>query len=484
MDVPEAVAAVLRVSTDPKISADIRHGYQTDTFCQKILWNMTSFPNIKVEDGLIYIGSRLVVPRTGTIREDLFRMAHDSLGHFGMEKSYANLRSAYYWPRMRTELEGAYIPGCNACQRNKGSTKRPTGPLHPLPVPEDRGDSIAIDFIGPLPEDEGFNCITTMTDRSGLDVRIVPTRTDISAEDFAQVFFDNWYCENGLPRDIILDRDKLFISQFWKGLTRIAGVKLGLSTAFHPEMDGASERTNKMVNQCLRYHVARNQKGWVRALPQVRFAIMNTVNKSTGFSPFQLHIGRSPRLIPPITPTTRAAKDVDALKLIDRINMDVAEAKDNLLLAKLFQADQANRKRGPEDVYKVGDMVMLSTANRRKEYAATGSGRSAKLFPQHDGPYRVVAAHPTTSTYRLDITNAPQNSCFTFHASQLKQHVPNDREKFPGRELSRDGPVMLSDGQEEHVIDRILDERRRGRGWQYLVRWKGYGPGDDEWMPR
>ena len=484
VDEPETVAAVLRVSTDPKISADIRCGYQTDAFCQKILRNMTSFPNIKVEDGLIYIGSRLVIPRTGTIREDLFRMAHDSLGHFGTEKSYASLRSAYYWPRMRTELEGAYIPGCDACQRNKGSTKRPTGPLHPLPIPDERGDSIAIDFIGPLPEDDGFNCIATMTDRSGSDVRIVPTRTDISAEDFAQVFFDNWYCENGLPRDIISDRDKLFISRFWKRLTRIAGVKLGMSTAFHPETDGASERTNKTVNQCLRYHVTRNQKGWVRALPRVRFAIMNTVNKSTGFSPFQLHMGRSPRLIPPITPSARTTGDADPAKLIDQINSDVAEAKDNLMLAKLFQADQANRRRGPEDAYKVDDMVMLSTTNRRKEYASTGSGRSAKLFPRHDGPYRVVEAHPSTSTYRLDIPNAPHNSCFTFHASQLKRYVPNDQEKFPGRELPRDGPVTLPDGREEHVIERILDERRRGRGWQYLVRWKGYGPGDDEWMPR
>ena len=261
-------------------------------------------------------------------------------------------------------------------------------------------------------------------------------------------------------------------------------MKLGMSTAFHPETDGASERTNKTVNQCLRYHVTRNQKGWVRALPRVRFAIMNTVNKSTGFSPFQLHIGRSPRLIPPINPAVRARAAVDTVKLIDQISSDVAEAKDNLMLAKIFQADQANRKRGPEDSYNVDDMVMLSTANRRKDYAAPGSGRSAKLFPRHDGPYRVVKAFPQTSTYRLEIPNAPSNSCFTFHASQLKRYVPNDQELFPGRELSRDGPVLLASGQEEHVIERILDERKRGRGWQYLVRWKGYGPGDDEWLPR
>ena len=479
-----AVAAVLTVSTDPKLSEAIREGYKSDAFCQRVLRNLDSFPAAKVVDGLVFIESRLVVPRVGTIREDLFRAAHDSLGHFGAEKSYANLRSAYYWPRMRTELEEAYVPGCDACQRNKSSTCRPAGPLHPLPVPDGRGDSVAIDFIGPLPEDEGFDCIVTMTDRLGADIRVVPTRTDISAEDFAGLFFDHWYCENGLPLEFISDRDKLFVSRFWRRLSKLAGVKLGMSTAFHPETDGASERTNKTVNQCLRYHVTRNQRGWARALPRVRFAIMNTVNKSTGFSPFQLHTGRSPRLIPPITAEARDAGSMEAVRLIDQVNVDVAEAKDNLLLAKIFQADQANRGRAPEDVYKVDDLVMPSTANRRREYVSAGSGRSAKLFPRRDGPYRVVEAFPQTSTYRLEVPNAPPNFCSTFHASQLKRFVPNNEALFPGREFPRDGPVVLADGSKEHVIDRILDEKRSGRGWKYLVRWKGYGPGDDEWLAR
>ena len=171
-----------------------------------------------------------------------------------------------------------------------------------------------------------------------------------------------------------------------------------------------------------------------------------------------------------------------SVKLLDQFSNDVAEAKDNLMLAKVFQADQANRYRGPEEVYKVDDLVMLSTANRRKEYASAGDGRSAKLFPRRDGPYRVVESFPQTSTYRLEVPNAPPNFCFTFHASQLKRFVPNDPDLFPGRELPQDRPVLLVNGQEEHVINRILDERRRGRGYQYLVRWKGYGPGDDEWL--
>jgi hypothetical protein len=160
-----------------------------------------------------------------------------------------------------------------------------------------------MDFIGPLKPDQGFDCILTITDRLGADIRIIPTQITISAEDLVVLFFDHWFCENGLPTEIISDRDKLFISRFWAALSALCGVKLKMSSAYHPQTDGSSKRTNKTVNQSLRYHVDRSQKGWVHALPQIRFAIMNTVNASTRFSNFQLHLGRSPRLIPPIVPT-------------------------------------------------------------------------------------------------------------------------------------------------------------------------------------
>jgi hypothetical protein len=80
-----------------------------------------------------------------------------------------------------------------------------TGPLHPLPVPDRRANSIAMDFIGPLPLDGNSDCILSITDRLGADVRIIPTKINISAEDLALLFFDHWYCENGLPDNIACD---------------------------------------------------------------------------------------------------------------------------------------------------------------------------------------------------------------------------------------------------------------------------------------
>jgi hypothetical protein len=286
-------AAVLSIATDTSVLEEIKAGYLQDEFCIKLASKNLSVPGVRKSNDLWYVGNRLVIPRTGALRENLFRLAHDTAGHFGASKSYATLRDAYYWPNMRRDLTEAYVPSCTECQRNKSPTSSKPGPLHPLPIPDKRGDSVALDFVGPLPEDEGFNCLLTMTDRlGGADIRIVPTRTNISAEDLAVLFFDHWYCENGLPLELILDRDKLFTSKFWKSLHALTGVRLKMSTSYHPETDGSSERTNKTLNQAIRYHVHRNQKGWVKALPRIQFNIMSTINASTGYSPFQLRLGQ------------------------------------------------------------------------------------------------------------------------------------------------------------------------------------------------
>jgi len=477
------VAAVLSIATDQTVLDAIKCGYASDDYCIKI--SKSGMSGVTCANGLWYIGDRLLIPRIGDIRENLFRLAHDCLGHFGADKSYAVLRDAYYWPNMRRDLEKAYIPSCQDCQRNKSRTTKAPGPLHPLPVPDSRGSSVAMDFIGPLRPDQGYDAILTITDRLGADVRIIPTKIDISAEDLAVLFFDHWFCENGLPSEIISDRDKLFVSRFWRALTALCGVTLKMSSSYHPQTDGSSERTNKTVNQSLRYHVERSQKGWVRALPRIRFAMMNTVNTSTGFSGFQLHLGRSPRLIPPIVPTNlpdnlRSAAS-NAEDVASLIQTDVMEAQDNLLQAKIFQEHYANSNRGEEFVYQVNDEVMLSTFNRRRDFRKKGEKRSAKFFPRWDGPYKIIKSHPESSSYTLELP-AGRGEFPTYYASELKLHVPNDPALFPSREHARPGPVLTPDGLQEHEIDRILDSRPRGRGYQFLVRWKGFGPEDDEWL--
>ena len=266
-----------------------------------------------------------------------------------------------------------------------------------------------MDFVGPLPVDEGFNCLLTVTDRLNSDYRFIPTTTDASAEDTALLFFKEWYCENGLPLTIISDRDKLFTSRFWAHLCLLTGIAHKCSSAYHPQTDGASERTNKTVVQMLRFHVERNQTGWVRALPRIRFQIMNTVNRSTKYTPFQLRFGKTPRILPPLTSSYPSAtkEATNARELIVQIQTDVADAKDNLMLAKISQSFQANKHRTDSFPYKVGDWIWIDTDNCRREFKDVTKGRTAKLMPRNDGPFQIMTINPDASTVTV---NWPANS--------------------------------------------------------------------------
>jgi hypothetical protein len=339
-----------------------------------------------------------------------------------------------------------------------------------------------MDFIGPLPLDEGFDCILTITDKLGSDIRIIPTTTDLTAESLALLFFDNWYCENGLPLEIISDRDKLFISKFWKNLSLLTGIHHKCSSSFHPQTDGQSERTNRTVIEAIRYHVERNQSGWKRALPRIRFNIMSSLNVSTGFSPFQLRFGKCPRIIPPLIklPPNPNPEIVSAHRIIEQLHLDVSEAKDNLRTAKIDQSYFANKKRNPCPIYTNGSLVMLSTLNRRREYKNGEDTRVAKFMPRYDGPYIVVSANTNSSTVTLDIPNQPMVFP-TFHTSLVKPFYDNDNNKFPGRTLEKPGPIEV-DGEEEYFVEKILDHKKIGKGHRYLVRWRGYGSSDDRWI--
>ena len=152
---------------------------------------------------------------------------------------------------MCCDLENAYIPSCTECQWNKNCTSKPTSPLHPLPVLDDHFDTVALDFIGPLPEEHGKDTILTMTDPLRADICITATHSTDTAAQVAVVLFNEWYCENGLMLHLISDRDPLFTAELWTALHKLTGVKLKMSTSYHPETDGGSERTNKTINQAI-----------------------------------------------------------------------------------------------------------------------------------------------------------------------------------------------------------------------------------------
>ena len=137
-----------------------------------------------MDDGLLFIGGRLVIPRTNNLRE-VFFLAHESLGHFGVGKPYLAVKDAYYWPNMKPNLETTYILACEDWQRNKHSTRPHAGPLYLLPIANNRFNSVFIDFVGPMPEDTDFNYLCTATDQVGANIKLIPIWSELTAEEFA-----------------------------------------------------------------------------------------------------------------------------------------------------------------------------------------------------------------------------------------------------------------------------------------------------------
>jgi hypothetical protein len=164
------IHAMLSITTDPSVLQKILEGYEQDEFCKKFILASLFTPRVSTSNGLWYISDHLLIPRASSIHEDLFHLAHDAYGHFCTNKSYTMLRDTYYWPSMCRYLEKSYIPLCTECLCNKLATRKPTGPLHPLPIPDECGDSVAMDFIGPLPRDDDFNCILSITNQLRSDI--------------------------------------------------------------------------------------------------------------------------------------------------------------------------------------------------------------------------------------------------------------------------------------------------------------------------
>ena len=154
-----------------------------------------------------------------------------------------------------------------------------------------------MDFIGPLPPSEnGENFLWVIIDRLTSLVHLIPIKTSTDAAELAYLYIQEVVRLHGIAKSIVSDRDPRFTSKFWAEVNRILGTRLLMSTAFHPQTDGATEHANRTINAILRAVVNADQSNWVDKLPMAEFAMNSSVNKSTGYTPFDLTFGYIPTL--------------------------------------------------------------------------------------------------------------------------------------------------------------------------------------------
>ena len=165
-------------------------------------------------------------------------------GHPGVKRMKKLMEKVVFWEGMNEDIE-KYVEGCQECQKNKPDRRKRAAPLHPLPIAMHPWERISVDFIGPLPESNGFDMIMVIVDYFTKMKIFVPTTTKVTALEAAELFKNHAFKRFGIPKGIVSDRGTQFISEFNKELWKLLGIKGMPSTAYHPQTDGQTERVNQ-----------------------------------------------------------------------------------------------------------------------------------------------------------------------------------------------------------------------------------------------
>ena len=204
------------------------------------------YSDFSFTNGLLKYKGRLYVGNGTSVKQNILWELHDSpiRGHLGQDATFKRISQFFYWHQMKQEITD-YVRACDTCQRVKSGNTLPGGLLQPLPVPTQIWEDISMDFVEGLPKSGDKDCIMVIIDRLTKVGHFIPLSHPYNATTIAQLFLDNVYKLHDLPRSIVSDRDKIFTSQFWKELFTSVGTKISLSTSYHPQTDGQTERLNR-----------------------------------------------------------------------------------------------------------------------------------------------------------------------------------------------------------------------------------------------
>ena len=421
------------------------------------------------QDVLLFKGC-ICVPEINEIKRQILKECHDNpaAGHFGVAKTFDMVSRNYYWPTMRKYIKD-YVVNCEICIRNKSSHHKPYGLLQPLSVPDTPWSSISVDFITQLPASNEYTAICVFVDRFSKMALFVPTTNQVDAEETCKLFMKHVFCHFGVPEDIVSDRGVTFTSKFTQAMMKALKVKQKLSTAFHPQTDGQTERINSILEQYLRCYINYQQSDWSEYLPIAQFAYNNSKHSSTDVSPFYAVYGFHPRLSVVLPRTTKDETIAD--QRIKHLHELHEEMKFNIESAIENHIKFYNKKVLPGPKLEVGDKVWLSSKNIKSQ-RPTGKLDYKKL-----GPFKITEKIGSRS-FKLELPHTIKIHP-VFHINLLEPYQQNPIEGRPVENL----PPVIIDEQEEYEVESIIDSRIHRNKLQYLVHWKGYSIMDRTWEP-
>lgn len=298
----------------------------------------------RISEGRLLYKNRVVIPKQSYVIPILLREYHDSVvgGHTGEVKTYLRIAVDWYWVGMKDQVK-EYVQQCQVCQQNKSSQRLPAGLLQPLPVPSMVWEDLSLDFIEGLPLSGGFNTVLVVVDRFSKYAHFLGLRHPFDARTVATVFIQGVVRLHGFPGSIVSDRDRIFLSGFWKELFKLQGTELRRSTAYHPQTDGQTENVNKVLETYLRCFVGSNPKTWAKWLGWAEFSYNTAPHCSTKMSPFKVLYGRDPPHLLQVKSGQTPVNSVEEM-LLDR-DAIIADLQFNLTRAQQIMKLATDGKR-------------------------------------------------------------------------------------------------------------------------------------------
>ena len=373
----------------------------------------------------------------------------------------------FSWPGMHTFVR-RYVQACDVCARIKAPRHKPYGLLQPLDIPARPWKSISMDFIIKLPLSHSYDSIWVVCDRLTRAAHFISTTESLNASGLAWLFLDRIFRYHGLPDSIVSDRGSVFISHFWKELTALLRIDLRTSTAYHPQTDGLTERTNQTIESYLRAFCSYQQDDWVDYLPLGEFAFNNHENESTKQTPFFANFAYHPTFSPQLSERSTVPSAADLAQRLETLHEELrAELQD----AQDRQSKYYNRKVLDAPQYQPDQLVWLLRHNIKT------TRPSDKLDHRRLGPFPIDHAI-SPSAYRLRLPSYLSRLHPVFHVSLLEPY--SDPSEF---HMHADPDTFSLEDSDSPSISSIIDSRKLGQRYEYLVHWKNTPADEDTWLP-
>lgn len=394
-------------------------------------------------------------------------------GHFGARRTLEKVQRRYTWKGIKKDVDN-YCRDCLLCRRSTAARHRPYGLLQPLPPPSKAWEEVTMDFITELPPSkvggQVYDSVLVIVCRLTKMAHYIPARADWTGEDLAYAWIREVIRLHGVPTRIISDRGPLMAAKHWRTFNYYLNSKRVLTSAFHPQTDGQTERQNQTLEQYLRCYCSLEQDDWALWIAVAEFAYNDSVHATTKATPFQSYYGIHPRAAE-WPPHPMGTGEVPLAKEIAALTVAMQRAcKENILKANKYQEEYANKSR-QEAHFQIGDQVLVSSRNIRSIRP------KKKLDWKYLGPGKILA-QIGPSAYRVDLPGK-QRIHPVFHASLLEPY--STKSTLPTIQDPIQEPMVDND-ENIYDVEQVLDRRQNDSGkWEYLIKWLGYGPEHNSW---